>query len=71
MKAKNTLNVFILTVFATVTFGMIDLLQNADIRGDNVFAVLAALGASGCIIAFFTALVAAWQTDCPEPEDDD
>jgi amino acid permease len=71
MKAKNTLNVFIFTVFATITFGMVDLLQNDSIRGDNVFAVLAALSALGCIIAFFTALAAAWKTDCPEPEDDD
>jgi uncharacterized membrane protein len=66
MKAKNSIKVFIITLVFTVATAGVDLFATGEKYGDNAFTVLAMLGILGNIIAFFVALVAAWQEDSQE-----
>ena len=67
MKAQFTTKVFIVTLAATLIAGAVDeLVMDAARRGDNLFTAVSVLGLLGSIISFFTALVAAFKTDCPE-----
>lgn len=65
MRVSKTTGLFLVTVLATISFGLIDELVVLE-KGSEFFSVLSLLGTFGSIISFFVALAATYKSDTGE-----